>query len=279
MKKLLLSCLFIIAAVLLDAHEFWLAPDKYFYTIRDIALIRFHVGENFTGENWSGNKEKVKQLSHYLPNGNIVDLSDRLSGNKGDSIRLPLQAEGTHMVVFNSTNSHIELASDKFNEYLKEDGLESAIQYRQKNGENNKVGKEYYQRSVKTVIQVGNEITDACLEPTGLPLDIILFENPYASPGTAPKESLPTVRFRVLLKGKSLANLLVKTWYRNEKGKMQMEDYRTNNRGIVSVKRHSGPFMVSTVYMERLQGNPKADWQSYWASLNFEYSSFFPSGR
>ena len=98
------------------------------------------------------------------------------------------------MVVFNSTNSHIELASDKFNEYLKEDGLESAIQYRQKNGENNKVGKEYYQRSVKTVIQVGNEITDACLEPTGLPLDIILFENPYASPGTCLLYTSPSPR-------------------------------------------------------------------------------------
>jgi len=279
MKKKLLVCLFLVSSTLLTAHEFWLAPDKYFYTIRDIALIRFHVGENYTGENWSGNKEKIKQLSHYQPNDKIIDLSHRLSMNKGDSIRLPLQMEGTHMVIFNSTNSHIELEADKFNEYLKEDGLQTAIQYRQKNGENDKMGKEYYQRSVKTIIQVGNEKTNACIQPTNLPLDIVPFENPYASPGMAPQGSLPMVRFRVFFKGKPLANWMIKTWFRDEKGKMQMKEYQTNNRGIISVKRYSGPFMVSTVYMERLTGDPKADWQSYWASLNFEYSSFFPSGR
>lgn len=279
MKKKLLVILFLVSSTLLTAHEFWLSPDKYFYTIRDIASIRFHVGENFTGENWSGNKEKIKVLSHYLPSGNITDLSDRLSMNKGDSIRLPLQTEGTHMVVFNSTNSHIELEADKFNEYLKEDGLQKAIQYRLKNGEHDKTGKEYYQRSVKTIIQVGNERTNACTAPTHLPLDIIPLENPYASPGMDPQGSLPIVKFRVLFKGKPLANWLIKTWFRDEKSKIQMKEYQTNNRGIISVKRYSGPFMVSTVYMERLNGDPKADWQSYWASLNFEYSSFFSSGR
>jgi len=279
MKKLLLSCLLILAATWPDAHEFWQAPDKYYYTIRDIALIRFQVGENFTGTNWTGNKEKIKQLSHYLPNGTIIDLSDKVSMNKGDSIRRPLQTEGTHMIVFNSTNAHIELEADKFNAYLKEDGLQTALQFREKNAEQNKTGKEYYQRSVKTIIQIGNEKTDACKEPSFLPLDIIPFENPYASPGMAPKETLPTVKFRVLFKRKPLPNWLVKTWFRDEKGRMQMQEYRTNNRGIIAVKRHSGPYMVSTVYMERLQNDPKADWQSYWASVNFEYSSFYKAGR
>jgi CRISPR/Cas system CMR-associated protein Cmr3 (group 5 of RAMP superfamily) len=83
------------------------------------------VGENFKGENWSGNKDKVQQLFHYTPSDNVVDVSSKLSSaSKGDSLQLPLQEEGTHMVVFNSTNSFISLEADKFNEYLKEDGLE-----------------------------------------------------------------------------------------------------------------------------------------------------------
>jgi uncharacterized GH25 family protein len=279
MKKMFLSLLFMMAAFLLSAHEFWLAPDKYFYTIRDIALIRFQVGENFTGENWTGNKEKIKRLTHYLPNGTMVDIADKLSIQKGDSIRLPLQVEGTHMVVFNSMNSHIELEADKFNDYLKEDGLQTAIDFRQKNDETQKPGKEYYQRSVKTIIQVGDAKTDVCTEPTGLPLDIVPFENPYDSPGMSPSDNLPTVKFRVLFKGKPLGNLLVKTWHREKNGATQMQEYRTNNRGTVTVKRYSGPFMVSAVYMARLNGDEKGDWQSYWASLNFEYSSFFSRGR
>ena len=263
----------------LSGHEFWLQPGKYFYNIREIADISFRVGENFTGENWSGNRDKIKVLTHVLPNGTSLDLSGRISSTKGDSLKLPLQQEGTHMILFNSTNSFIELEPEKFKAYLEEDGLLDAIVYRSKNGESLKNGKEYYQRSVKTIIQVGNERTDACTAPTGLPLDIIPIENPYTPPGLRPTQDLPSVRFRILFKGKPLANHLVKTWFRNESGEMTMESYKTNPRGLINAKRHSGKFMVSTVYMERNNADSVADWQSYWASINFEYSSFFTAAR
>ncbi|BFG69166.1 hypothetical protein KACHI17_00470 [Sediminibacterium sp. KACHI17] len=274
-KKSLLICLLFVTFSLFG-HEFWLQPAKYFYTIREIADISFRVGENFTGENWSGNREKIKMLAHIQPSGTSIDIADRVSLTKGDSIKLPLQQEGTHMILFNSTNSFIDLEPDKFKAYLEEDGLQEALAYRSKNGESLKNGKEYYQRSVKTIIQVGNERTDACTEPTPLPLDIIPIENPYKPVGSRPSQDLPTMRFRILFKGKAIPNLLVRTWFRNENGQIAMETYRTNGRGFVAVKRHSGKFMVSTVYMERLNGDTKADWQSYWASVNFEYSSFFP---
>lgn len=265
--------------MMLSGHEFWLQPGKYFYNIREIADISFRVGENFTGENWSGNRDKIKMLTHVLPNGSSVDLSSRLSSTKGDSLKLPLQQEGTHMILFNSTNSFIDLEPEKFKAYLEEDGLIETLAYRSKNGESLKNGKEYYQRSVKTIIQVGNERTDACTAPTVLPLDIIPIVNPYTPPGLRPTQDLPSVRFRILFKGKPLANHLVKTWFRNESGKMTMESYKTNPRGFITAKRHSGKFMVSTVYMERNMADTVADWQSYWASVNFEYSSFFPVDR
>lgn len=279
MKKKSCLCIFIFLALTLSGHEFWLQPGKYFYNIREIAAISFRVGENFTGENWNGNREKIKQLTHILPSGTKMDLSNRLSFNKGDSLKLPLQQEGTHMIIFNSTNSFIDLEPDKFNAYLKEDGLQTALLYRLKNGETQKNGKEYYQRSVKTIIQAGNERTDFCTEPTDLPLDIIPLENPYQSPGLRIAQELPTVKFRILFKGNPLPGLLVKTWFRNENGVISMEAYKTNSRGIVAVKRHSGKFMVSSVYIERNKTDTVADWQSYWASINFEYSSFFTSAR
>lgn len=279
MKKKLLPICFLFVTFSLFGHEFWLQPGKYFYTIREIADISFRVGENFRGENWSGNRAKIKMLTHVQPNGTSIDISDKISMTNGDSLKLPLQQEGTHMILFNSTNSYIDLKPDQFKTYLEEDGLQEALIYRSKNGELMKNGKEYYQRSVKTIIQVGNERTDACTEPTGLPLDIIPIQNPYSLLGSRPTQDLPMMRFRILFKGKSLPNLLVKTWFTNEKGEISMETYRTNPRGFVTVKRHSGKFMISTVYMERNKSDAVADWQSYWGSVNFEYSSFFPKSR
>ena len=130
-------------------HEFWLSPQRFFYRVRETAHIRFQVGENFTGENWGGNKDKVRELVHFTPSEQRMDLSESLSENKGDSLNLPLQEAGTHMVIFRSTNSFIHLDAAKFNAYLAEDGLVATARYRKEHNEEQTDGKEYYQRSVK----------------------------------------------------------------------------------------------------------------------------------
>ncbi|MFX4462403.1 hypothetical protein ABTA61_19380, partial [Acinetobacter baumannii] len=73
------------------------------------------------------------------------------------------------MIYFNSTNSFISLDPKKFNAYLEEDGLQYIKAERKKYNEENKNSNEYYQRSVKTILQVGNTLTDACTKPTSLP--------------------------------------------------------------------------------------------------------------
>jgi len=152
-KIILLFCICIVSVITL-AHEFWLQPQKFFYSIREVARIRFLVGEGFTGENWEGNKDRIQQLLHYVPSGEIVNVADRISGNKGDSLQLPLQDEGTHMVTFNSNNSFISLDAEKFNDYLKDEGLNNVILYRKQNNEADKISTEHYQRSIKTLLQV-----------------------------------------------------------------------------------------------------------------------------
>lgn len=280
MKQSLLCGLLVILAGASLAHEFWLQPNKYFYTVRETASIRFQVGEGFKGDNWTGNRSKINQLVHYTPSEETIDLTQTLSEEKGDSLRLPLREEGTHLVAYQSKNTFISLEADKFNAYLAEDGLSSVMALRRKQQQENKTGNEYYQRSVKTLLQVGKTITNACLKPTGLPLDIIPEENPYAViPVLDAKQTVPKVRFRVLFKGKPMQNLLVKVWHTNVGTTIVTDTFRTNNRGWITAPRHSGPYMVSCVYMEPNKADTTAQWQSYWASLTFEYSQFFPKSR
>ncbi len=276
MKKSILVGFILLLTVMAWAHEFWLYPQKFYFTIREVANIRFRVGENFKGDNWSGNHEKIQQLLHVTPSGIAKDISSALSANKGDSIQLPLGEEGTHMVLFNSTNSFITLEADKFNEYLKEDALDIASNYRKKHGEEQIKGNEYYQRSVKTIFQVGGKVTDACKQPTSLPLDIIPDDNPYAVPLGTDSRKPVKVRFQVLFNDEPLPNTLVKIWYHVSRNVVKMDSARTNRRGWITTERHPGPYMVSTVYMVRNQPETTAQWQSYWSSLCFEYSTFFP---
>jgi uncharacterized GH25 family protein len=248
----------------LSAHEFWLNPDKFIYKRSEEINIRFLVGENFDGENWKGNNERIKSLKIYF-GGVSDDLTPVVTEADGDSIEYFMIDEGTNLIAFNSNNSFINLEPGKFNEYLEEDGLLNALEYRKKNNEMGCSGREFYQRCAKTLLQVG-EVKDQTFEiTTSMPIDIIPSSNPYQLKN---KELL---RVKIYYKGSPLPNTLIKAWHRM-KNKTEKKDLKTDSKGeIVFPVSTIGKWMISTVKMERLFDNPVSDWQSYWGSFTWGY--------
>jgi uncharacterized GH25 family protein len=264
MKRIAFTLTLLSLYILLSSHEFWLQPDKFIYQKGEKANIRFWVGENFEGQNWGGNRSRVNSLLFYQ-NNRQKDITNALSENKGDSLQLVMEQEGTAMITFNSQNSFIGLEAAKFNDYLQEDGLAGAIEYRQKHNETDSMGKEFYQRSVKTIIQAGNKYDDTYKKETALPLDIIPLQNPYQLADGA------EISIKILFQKKPLANTLIKVWQRDT-NKTREENMTTDAAGLIRLKvKTSGHWMISAVKMVRLENNSKADWQSYWGSLTWGY--------
>jgi uncharacterized GH25 family protein len=263
MKKIV-TLLFILCVISVFAHEFWLQPDKFIYKKGEKATIKFLVGENFEGDNWSGNRSKINFLS-LIQDGKKTDLSSALSDNKGDSLQFTLPREGTAMVVYSGLNSSIELEAAKFNAYLEEDGLKEAIEYRKQHNETDSMGREFYQRSVKTIFQVEKKYDSTYKMQTDLPLDIIPMKHPYQ----LKKDQQLTVK--VLFNKVPLAFSLVNIWHR-ENNKTVRVQIQTDEYGLAGFPvKTSGRWMVSVVKMIRLQNEPKADWQSYWGSCTWGY--------
>jgi uncharacterized GH25 family protein len=264
-KKLFATALFFVVSVVLSAHEFWLQPDKFIYKRGEEINIRFNLGENFEGENWSGDTSRIQSLNFYYSDIKD-DLTPAMGNEKGDSIQFSLVDEGTAMVTFNSKNSFIELDSSKFNAYLQEDGLKETIKYRKEHNETDSSGHEYYQRSVKTIIQIGSVYDSTFKQQTELPLDIIPQTNPY----TIRNKKEMTVK--VFFQQEPLRNALIKIWHR-KKNETIKEEYTTNKDGEVSFDiETNGKWMVSCVKMIRLKDDPKAEWQSYWGSCTWGYN-------
>lgn len=263
-KKSIIAVISFLLAWPILAHEFWLQPERFIYKRGETINLRFWVGENFEGENWKGSRANAQRLTVYF-RGVPDDITDKLSEtDEGDSLQLSQFDEGTTLVAFHSTNKFIQLDSAKFNEYLKEDGLEEAMQYRNEHQETDSSGKEYYQRSVKTIIQVG-KAKDNISYATGLPLDIIPLTNPYSLSNDQP------VTVQVLFQKQPLANQLIKVWNRYQKTTIKNE-YRTNEKGEFSFPVNTrGKWMVSTVEMVPLEHDPLANWQSYWGSCTWGY--------
>lgn len=263
MKKCITSLL-ILCGVSVAAHEFWLQPDKFIYQKNETANIKFRVGENFEGDNWNNNGSKINFLTFYS-NGTSKDVASLISNNNGDSLRLSLSEDGTGMVVYNGLNSFIELEATRFNEYLKEDGLTEAIEYRKQHNETEDSSREFYQRSVKTIIQVGKKYDHTFNKQTNLPLDIIPQSHPYQL------KDGKEVSFKILFQQKPLANHLIKIWHRIN-NKTIFTEKMSDEKGLITLPvTTTGKWMVSTVKMVRLQNNPKAQWQSYWGSCTWGY--------
>ena len=263
-KKIALVIFLLTFISSLSAHEFWLNPGKFIYKRTEKVNIRFLVGENFEGENWKGNNERIKFLKIYF-GGVSDDYSPFITEAEGDSIEYVMLDEGTNLIAFNSNNSFIDLEPGKFNEYLEEDGLLNALEYREQNNEMGCNGREFYQRCAKTLLQVGDAKDQTYGIATSIPVDIIPSSNPYQL------KNKDLLRVKIYYKGSPISNALVKVWHRKKNDTKKIELRSDANGEIVFPVTLSGKWMISTVKMERLFDNPVADWQSYWGSLTWGY--------
>ncbi|HSR39321.1 MAG TPA: hypothetical protein VLL95_10440, partial [Phnomibacter sp.] len=107
--KLAISTFLLLAfSIMATAHEFWLEPVSFWGSRM---VIRLKVGEHYSGENWKGDYGKVRSLAFV--NHNQVNTLDphAVLAHKGDSLQLSVPFEGTQTLIFNSTNSFIQLGA------------------------------------------------------------------------------------------------------------------------------------------------------------------------
>ena len=260
--KLAISTFLLLAfSIMATAHEFWLEPVSFW---GPKMIIRVRVGEHFNGENWKGDYSKVRKL-HILNHAEVVVLDPTYWLEKpGDSLRIESPFSGTQTLIFNSTNSFIQLGADEFNAYLKEDGLADIMAWRKSNHKDTSGAREYYQRSVKTLLQNGSSLTPVNY-PTQLPLDIVPLSNPYAlkAPGT--------VNFTVYFQQRLLREGLIKAWHISKEGKLTQQDIQLKEGSFSLDVAPEGKWMVSMVKMVPHTADATADWQSYWASCTWGY--------
>ncbi|WP_238803850.1 DUF4198 domain-containing protein [Emticicia aquatica] len=262
MKKVSIILALLVVSLITFAHEFWLEPQKFLLSIGEKINFRVFVGENFTGEEVDFSKFEVAKFSIYSSKGEESIKGKLTEQNLSDFLKF--DAEGNHLIAFNNTNKHIELEADKFNEYLKDDGLDNVLLFRKTNKQLKKRGTEEYQRCVKTLLQVENVHDETYRINTGMKLEIIPEQNPYLSD--------KSLTFKVLFDNKPLKNALVVVWQKGIE-KSNKRNFRSDADGkITFVFEPKGIWMVSAVNMVPHSNPKEADWQSYWGSYTFGFN-------
>lgn len=261
MKKLFSVVIVLCVTCMLQAHEFWLQPQKFKFDVGEKMMVDFLVGEGFEGEFWDLSRHKVEHLEMHNRFGN-VDLLQQVRTTQGKNLEYTFGSVGTHLLSMQSNAAYIELDAEKFNAYLEEDGLNYIIERRKAKGTQDQGSREFYTRYAKLLVQSGDRTDDTYKKQVGFILEIIPGQNPYDL------HVGDHLECKVIYQKEPAAHTLVKVWSHIDNRTFLQNIYTENDGTIKFPISNAGRWMVSTVVMTEAR-RPDADWESMWASLVF----------
>lgn len=243
-----------------QAHEFWLAPDRFQLDDGATARLSLRVGENFEGEPVAFARPLIAGFRHYA-GGASHDLAASVPATMAPAIPLAVRGSGTHVLAIDTHPSANTLDAAKFNEYLLEDGLWRVAQARELAQTSLEPGRERFRRNIKTLLQVGGASDATWSRRTGQRLEIVPLADPFRV-GTGP------LRFQVLFDGQPLSQALFKVWHGAGEERLVQQAW-TDAHGEAEGSLRPGHWMVSVVHMVPAAGAGEVDWESHWGNLTF----------
>jgi uncharacterized GH25 family protein len=270
MRTLLASAAAALLALPLVAHDFWIEPESFRPQPNTTLKVALKVGDFAIGDE--------------VPRADIRILDFSLRGKEqrtsivGRDGGLPAglvrpASPGLFVLGYRSAPSFVELEAAKFEDYLREKGLDGVITSRAERGETQSKARELYSRCAKSLVQVGEGGPQEFAAMLDYPLEILPERNPcdlFAQ--TSTPAALPV---RVFLHGKPLGGALLGALeLRADAAERKPQApilARTDGEGRAQLELpRAGRWMLAVVHMERAKDTDKADWESLWASLTFE---------
>lgn len=248
------------------AHDYWLEPTTGFSAEANSQIaVRMLLGSWLViEEERPFQKNRIAQLNLFGRNSNINLLTGMPAENSLTTINFKVEAAGNYLLAMRRNPALITLEADKFEAYLREEGLEKISIERQRLNESADFGRERYQRYLKMLIQNGGKRDETYKKLVGFKLEIIPLENPYK------RKINDKLGFRVLFDGKPLSNILLFALNKNN-NQIETQKARTDKNGtaIFTIQKN-GLWLVRAVEMRRCQTDCKlVDWDSYWGALSF----------
>jgi hypothetical protein len=278
---------------------------SYFLQPNEEVTLSLYNGDFETSENII-TRDRILDAS-FMTHGERIAINPEEWKDK-DSVITQLtfnpDKEGTLVAGVSTKAKNIALTAEKFNSYLKSDGVLDLFEKRTDEGLLDQDALESYAKHVKAIYQVGDRKTNDWNAVFGHPIEFIPKENPYEN------YSGEQLEVALILNGKPLPNQLVYADYvksghshtstdkpnehdeelhshdhakadaQHTHSESQKEEHghshttgqklRTNVQGIISVDLpEDGTYYLRTIYMTELNDGTDLTHQSQWATLTF----------
>lgn len=251
-----------LAASLAAAHDFWIQPSAFRAAPDTLVTLDLRVGDEFPGEAVARKDERIASFVAFGPGPSGAETPIMGQDGKSPAGLARFREPGLYRIAYRGKPTTITLEPDKFEAYLREEGLEHIIGERAKLGESAAPGKEAYARYAKSFVLVGDMPSAGWEKPVGLKIEIVPDTDPFALKAGS------EFRCRVLLEGKPLEGLWLGA--RSPTQTAEVKGARTDAKGYASFTLPSeGWWLIHGVHMARAADGADVDWESSWASLTF----------
>lgn len=250
------------------AHDFWLQPRSFRTAPNAMLPVNVLIGHGADRQRWGGEASRVLLLKSFGPAGS-VDHRPRFRPAGGAVDLAPaFGSPGLHILAMRTDHAVSVLPPQRFNDYLREEGLTPILAARQRRGEGKTPGREIYSRRAKALIVVGAATSrpdPLAIRAIGLDLEIVPERDPYA---LGSSRILP---IHVLHRGRRLPGALVKLTdlARDERPVAVVRTDRAG-RAIFRVPAR-GAWLLNVVWSEPVTKDPRADFDTIFSSLTFGY--------
>lgn len=248
-------------SLMATAHEFWIESAKFYFIRGEQATLHFRVGDNFIGDPWKENRDRIQRLVHHASR-ETTDLKESWRGDSAEPPGLMLAHEGSHVVVMETTPAFTAVDGDAFTAYLEEAGLDEVLYKRKRSGTSGDSTTELYSRHAKLLLQAGSAVDDLFRKNYGLPVEIIPENNPFLL------RKGDVVSFQIMFEGKPLFGAKVKVWNKHNHRISVQNIFSQQDGRIETHISNPGTWMVSVVTMIP-SPDPRAEYRRYCGTLVF----------
>jgi uncharacterized GH25 family protein len=246
-------------SVPLRAHDMWIEPTTFTPKPGDIVGARLRVGQDFIGDPLRRDDALIDQFVVHAAAGR-KPLIGRPGTDPAGLLRI--DTPGLMVMGYRSHPSTVEQKAEKFNQYLKEEGLETIAALRARRGETSGV-RELFSRCAKSLVLSGAVDPAEGDRALGFTLELVAEKNPYTM---GAGQDLPV---RLTYESRPLADALVVAI--NRSNPAERLSARSDANGRVHFRLpQGGQWLIKAVHMIPAKADAQADWESFWASLTFE---------
>ena len=293
MKKLLFL---LIAVVIFSSHDMYLKLDNYYLQPNAQARIQLFNGTFDKSDNVITRDRMVD--ASLVGNGTRtkIDTNQWSDQDKTTVLSFKTGAAGTWVAGVSTAPRNIEMTAADFNGYLEHDGVLDMLEWRKNNNALEQDAVEKYSKHVKTIFQVGDQLTGDWQTQLNYPLEFIPLSNPYdLHPGHQ-------LQLELLWQGQPLANQLVYVGspahshdsehghsheagtdhdHSHDEGEDHhhaLKQLRTDAQGMLTLNiTDKGIWYLRTIYLTQSE-EAGLTHESNWATLSFEIGDGYHHG-